>query len=74
VRNKAVSDLGDNAKPNNSGLGVGVGLLLCGLCFLAFPVYAGLAGWPMWALRIIGFILLLIGIMGTCIEAFKRKQ
>ncbi len=59
---------------NNNGLGIGVGLLLCGLCFLGFPVYAELTGGLMWALRIIGFILLLIGIIGTCIEVFKGKQ
>jgi uncharacterized membrane protein HdeD (DUF308 family) len=58
-------------KRKNSGLGVGVALILWGVCFVVFPKFTGLVVWLTWVFYIVGFILVLIGIAGTCIELFK---
>jgi len=63
-----------DAKVYRGSLGVGIGLMLWGIAFLALPRYMGIADVLAWILSIIGFIVLLIGIMGTCVELFDRRK
>ena len=63
-----------NTNAYHGSLGVGIGLMLWGICFLALPRYMGISDGLAWILSIIGFIMLLIGIMGTCVELFDREK
>lgn len=53
---------------NDKGLGVALAMLVAGLLFLSFTKLVGLAGWAMWTMYGIGFLLTLVGAMGLCIE------
>lgn len=56
----------------NSSLGVSVGLILCGLLVLGFPKYTEIIGGAIWLFYIPGLLLLLVGILGGCVELFKK--
>lgn len=51
--------------------GVGIGMVVCGLILLAFPNFVGLSGWPAWIFDGLGLVLLLMGVMGACVEIFR---
>lgn len=57
-------------KSNNVGLGIG--LVLCGLVLLAFPRFAGLTGIPTNVFDACGLVVLLFGLLGSCVEFFRR--
>lgn len=58
-------------KKLGSGFGAALGILLCGLCFIAFPKVAAFSiDWLIWTFNIIGFVCVLIGVFGGCIEFF----
>lgn len=54
------------------GLGIGIGFTICGLVLLLFPKFASLSGFVAGVFYVVGLIVLLIGLLGTSIEAFKR--
>jgi hypothetical protein len=61
--------------PKQSGsLGVGIWLVSWGIIFFAFERYVGLTGWPMWACRIAGLALLLMGTMGIGLGIEGQKE
>lgn len=60
-------------KRNNSA-GVGIGLLVCGLILLAFPGFAGLSGLVMWIFYGVGLLVLLVGVLGTCMDMFGGSK
>jgi hypothetical protein len=58
----------------NSAAGVGIGLFLWGVIFIAFAKYIGLVDLSMWIFNGVGFVLLLVGSMGTCVELFGGSR
>lgn len=61
-----------NEKKPDYGLGIGIGLIVCGVILLAFPKFTELAGWSAGGFYAIGLVVLLIGVLGTSVEMFKR--
>lgn len=59
-------------RKNNAG--AGIGLALWGMILLAFPPFAGMSGWTMRAFYAVGLLVLLIGVMGACIELFGGSK
>lgn len=59
-------------KKPDYGFGIGIGLIVCGLILLAFPKFTELTGWSAGGFYAIGLIVLLIGVLGTSVEMFKR--
>ncbi len=55
-----------------SNFGVAMGLLFCGLVLIGFPKVAPVPLAVAWIFYIIGLIVLLIGILGACIEIGKK--
>jgi hypothetical protein len=55
-------------KENRNGLGVAIGIFIWSLCFLGAPKFVSLVIWASWLSYGIGFLLLLAGIMGICVE------
>lgn len=58
---------------DNTALGVAIGLLFCGLFLIGFPHMTNMVLWATWICYSIGLILVLIGILGSCIELAKRR-
>lgn len=58
----------------HNGYGVSVGMLFWSLAFLLFPKYATFPLWIADVFYVIGFVALLIGILGLSIEVFKGKS
>lgn len=63
----------NNTTPTNP-LGVLVGLILCGLVSLAFPKFTHAPDVVSWVFYLVGYVLLLLGVMMACMEAFKLRQ
>ena len=61
-------------KTVNNSLGIGIGLTLWGLCFIIYPAYVGITGWIYWTMSLVGFLLLLIGMMGACVDLFQKDE
>lgn len=61
-------------QPKASGYGVSVAMLAWSLAFLLFPKFAMFPMWLAYCFYIVGFVALLIGILGLSIEVFKGKQ
>lgn len=59
-------------KAQSSGLGIGIGFLICGVLIMAFPRFMQIGGIWLWVLSIIGFLVLLVGVVGTCTEIGKK--
>lgn len=59
-------------KPQNNGLGLAIGLVLCGVLIMAFPRFMQLEGWLLWVPSVFGFVVLLVGILGGSNEFGKR--
>lgn len=59
-------------KPQNNGLGLAIGLVLCGVLIMAFPRFMQLGGWLLWVFSCVGFVVLLWGILGGCNEIGRR--
>jgi ABC-type transport system involved in multi-copper enzyme maturation permease subunit len=53
---------------SRNGLGVAIGVFIWGLCFLGIPKFVSLVMWASWVAYGIGFLLVLVGIMGICVE------
>ncbi len=65
----------EERKNNNSnGLGIALGFLIWGFACLVFMRAVSVSEWMMWILYIIGFLLLLMGFMGLCIEIPKLPK
>jgi hypothetical protein len=69
------------AKPlrkTTNDIWIGLCFMGWGLCFLLFLLYIKWLGlslyvWADWSVIILGLILLLVGIMGACIEGTKER-
>lgn len=55
-----------------NGLSIALGLLVWGVCFLLFPHALPSPAWFLWTSSIVGFLLILAGSMGTCVELARR--
>jgi hypothetical protein len=56
------------SKTKNGGLSMAAFFVTSGLILLSFPKYTGLDGWVAWAFYILGLVVLLVGVLGVCIE------
>jgi uncharacterized membrane protein YgaE (UPF0421/DUF939 family) len=54
-----------------SNLGVTLGIILCALVFLTFPRFTGMIAVVAWIFYGIGLCLLLLGLLGACVEWFQ---
>jgi hypothetical protein len=63
-----------NDSKRSNGMGIAIGVFIWGICFLGLPKFVNLSGWLAYILYGIGFLLLLIGIMGICIEAANSAR
>ncbi len=61
-------------KHDKTPFGVAIGLLFCGLFLIGFPHMTGMVAWAAWICYLIGLILVLVGILGSCIEVAKRRE
>lgn len=52
-------------------MGIGLGMILCGLVLLGFPKFTDMVLWASWIFYVVGLLVLLLGILGACIEKFK---
>jgi hypothetical protein len=59
-------------KPQSSGLGVAIGLLICGALIMGFPRLMQIDGWLLWVFSCVGFLVLLVGVMGACNEIGRK--
>lgn len=77
MKNKNISEKRQTMSEQNttnkqsSTMGIGLGMILCGLVLLGFPKFADMALWLSWIFYAIGLLILLFGILGACIEKFK---
>lgn len=62
-----------NTTQQPNALGLAVGILCCGICFLAFPKVVEMVIWLAWIFYGVGFVILLLGILGTCNELFSTR-
>lgn len=61
-------------KKEENTTGIGIGLFLCGVACLLFPKVAPpMPLWVVWIFSGVGFFLMLLGTLGTCIEFFGKK-
>jgi hypothetical protein len=60
-------------KKKKSSLGLGMILLSWGLCLVLFPKYVGLDGPLAGVFFVVGLVLMLIGLLGTFLEAFPER-
>lgn len=59
---------------DTGGIGVGIGLIICGLVLLAFPRLIAMETVFSTVCYVLGLLALLIGVLGTCSLAASRKK
>src|SRR5882762_2100905 len=64
--------VGDLKPKPKSNFGVAASVVLIGLCFLVFPRWITLTDWLTWPFYVIGFVVLLFGLIGFGVEWDKR--
>lgn len=60
-------------QPAQSSYGAGVAMLLWSIAFVLFPRFVPFPLWLTYIFHVLGFVALLMAILGLCIEAFKRR-